>query len=97
MLFVLLLSFYLNANAVNASDRVDKPAARGPHSESQHLCLCISLFNAFPERLGKDVTADPPCAAEVSASKCRRQYDLMMVMSPTWGFWLKRMVQDEGA
>lgn len=50
-----------------------------------------------PERLQKDVTTDPPCASEVSSSKCRREYDLMMVMSPTWGFWQRRMVQDEGA
>lgn len=34
MLLVLLPSFYLNANTVNSSGRVDKPAARGPHSES---------------------------------------------------------------
>lgn len=84
---------------MNASDRVDKPAASGPHSESQHLAfLDLFFFFLSPlERLQKDVTTDPPCAAEVSSSKCRREYDLMMVMSPTWGFWRKRMVQDEGA
>lgn len=54
-------------------------------------------FNPSPERLQKDVTTDPLCAAEVSTSKCRREYDSMMVMLPTWGFWRKRMVQDEGA
>lgn len=76
---------------MNASDRVDKPAACGPHSESQHL---DSLdFNPSPGRLQKDVTTDPLCAAEVSTSKCRREYDSMMVMLPTWGFWRKRMVQ----
>ena len=95
MLRVLFLTFYLNANTVNASDKVDKPAARSPHSESQHLVFLYLIFS--PERLQKDVRTDPPCAAEVSLSKCRREYDLMMVMSPTWGFWQKRMVQDEGA
>lgn len=58
---------------------------------------CLSWFYSSLQRLQKDVTTDPPCAAEVSSSKCRREYDLMMVMSPTWGFWQKRMVQDEGA
>lgn len=57
----------------------------------------LSWFYSSLERLQKDVTTDPPCAAQVSSSKCRREYDLMMVMSPTWGFWQKRMVQDEGA
>lgn len=79
MLLVLFVSFYLNANTVNASGRVDEPAASGPHSEHLVFLDLIFLWSAF----NKDVTSDPPCAAEVSSSKCRREYDLMMVMSPT--------------
>lgn len=61
VLLDLFLSFYLNANTVNASDGVDEPAACAPHSESQHLLLfdLIFLWGDFK----KDVTSNPPCAA----------------------------------
>lgn len=52
---------YSNANAVNASDGVEKPAGGDPLTESQAL---VSLdFIRLPGRLEKDVTSDPPGAA----------------------------------
>lgn len=47
--------------------------------------------------LGGCNDAIQPCAAQVSTSKCRREYGWTMVMSPTWGFWQKRTAREEGA
>lgn len=81
---------------MNASDGAEEPAGADPLTESQAL---LSLdFIRLPRRLEKDVTSDPPGAApSVHNQKCRREYGSMMAMSPTWGFWQRRMVRGEGA
>lgn len=58
-----------------------------------HKLSVSSVFIWLP----KDVTTDLLRAAEAPHQKCRREYDLMMVMSPTWGFWQRRMARGEGA
>ena len=60
---VLFLSFYLNANTVNASDRVDKPAAAAAAAAaaaewSAFTKSCLFLISSSLERLQKDVTTD---------------------------------------
>ena len=82
VLLVWLLSFYLGANTVNASDRSGRTCSlpSGPHSQSQHLfvcvCVCVSFFYLFIFFLiwffsgatcRKDVTTDPPFIGRVSS------------------------------
>lgn len=74
------------------------PLLEGPHSESQHLVFDFDFFFSLSGATSEGCNDRSTLrVAEVSSSKCRREYDLMMVMSPTWGFWQKRMARGEGA
>lgn len=70
--------------------------------QSGRACCQSPAFTNWASPLSLYLTSQgcndrPAARSRSSSSKCRREYDLMMGMSPTWGFWQRRMVQGEGA
>ncbi len=55
------------------------------------------LLGDLALRRCKDKNKPFPKKPASSSQKCRREFDLMMVMSPTWVFWQRKMARGEAA